>query len=130
MTRGWANHPRGAYPQAWHEGKIQQRMYQWAGWRCEHCGMEFEPGTTQAKYARRRDGQPMTLTVHHLSGDCSDCSKRNLLVCCQICHLHIQSLWCPGEVLPLAWNNQPPAWLTRRKLPYKINPQLKLFEDM
>lgn len=128
MTRGWVNHPRGLYPQDWREGKIQQRMYEWAGWRCEHCGMEFEPGSTKAKTARRRDGHPVTLTVHHLDGDCSNCDWTNLLVSCQACHLHVQALWCPGEVLPLSWNNMPPTWLVKRGLPFEFNPQMGLFE--
>lgn len=102
-------------------------MYEWANWRCEHCGMEFEPGTTKAKTVMRSNGLPFILTVHHLDGDKSNCHWTNLLVSCQRCHLHIQAVWSPGDVLPLAWNNQPPAWLTRRKLAYRVNPQMELF---
>ena len=117
------------YPQAWHEGKIQQRMYELNGWRCEHCGMEFEPGTTKAKSARLSNGKPVILTVHHLDGDKANCDWTNLLVTCQACHLHIQALWRPGAILPLAWNNEPPLWLTARRLSYQLHPQQRLFEN-
>lgn len=118
---------RKDYPDNWDE--IRKRAYAQAGWKCEHCNAEFVPGTTKAVYERNRDGSPLILTVHHLSGDTRDNSYNNLLVSCQRCHLSIQSKWSPGDVLPLAWNNQPPAWLTRRKLAYKLNPQLVLFEE-
>ncbi len=116
------------YPPEWISGSIQAAMYARAGWRCEHCGLAFEPGSTKAKTATNRDGKPVILTVHHLDGDKANCDWTNLLVCCQRCHLHIQATWKPGGVLPARW--QPvPAWITGRGLAYVPNGQLRLFGD-
>lgn len=114
-----ADQPDG-YPWAWTHGYIQREVYTRAGWRCEHCGMEFPEGDTRARYARNDDGKPTILTVHHLSGDPADCSYNNLLACCQKCHLSIQATWKPGKALP--WP-EPPEWLTRRNLSYQPNNQ-------
>lgn len=113
------------YPPEWISGAIQARMYEWAGWRCEHCGMEFEPGSTKAKSEVNADGKPVILTVHHLDGNPANCDWRNLLVSCQRCHLSIQATWKPGGVLPLAWGGVP-EWVTARGLDYQENPQLAL----
>lgn len=116
------------YPPEWVSGAIQRAIYERAGWRCEHCGMAFVPGTTLAETARNRNGRPVILTCHHLDGNpANSYDWRNLLACCQICHLHIQAKWKPGGVLPLAWGNQPPDWLVARGLPYQRHPQLPLF---
>ena len=117
-----------SYPPEWLDGSIQRVMYARANWTCEHCGMEFEPGTTFAKTARNRNGQPVILTVHHLDGNPANCSWRNLLACCQRCHLHIQGIWKPGGILPQVWEKNIPAWLVERGLAYETSPQLKLFE--
>jgi hypothetical protein len=114
------------YPPEWESGEIQKVMYAMAGYRCEHCGCEFVPGTTLAKTAKNRNGKPRILTVHHLRDVKSDVRWENLLVCCQNCHLHIQGVWQPGGYLPLAWNDVP-DWLTARGLPYKKQPQLSMF---
>ncbi len=116
------------YPPEWESGEVQAVMYQFAGWRCEHCGMEFEPGSTKTITARNANGRPVILTVHHLDGDPSNCSWQNLLVCCQRCHLHVQAVWKPGDALPLVWAGRAPDWLVRRGLPYQVNPQLALFD--
>ena len=57
----------GHYPDNWHD--IRRAAYRRAGWRCEHCGMAFVPGTTKAVEARNRNGKPTILTVHHLDGN-------------------------------------------------------------
>jgi 5-methylcytosine-specific restriction endonuclease McrA len=117
---------RTDYPANWDD--IRQAAYQRAGWRCEHCGMVFIPGTTQARYAKNRDGKPSTLTVHHLNGDTHDNRWENLLAACQACHLHIQGTWKPGGMLP--WP-EPPQWLIERGLDYQRPPvQLAMFEEM
>lgn len=116
------------YPPAWISGEIQRAVCERAGWRCEHCGMEFPRGDTRAVSARNRDGKPAILTVHHLDGDPSNCDWTNLLACCQACHLHIQATWKPGGVLPAHWE-QPPMWVSKRGLAYVANGQLALFED-
>ncbi len=125
MPMNWA----AGYPPEWVSGEVQRVMYHFAGWRCEHCGMQFEPGSTKAITERNADGKPVILTVHHLDGDPSNCAWWNLLVCCQRCHLHIQGVWKPGGVLPLEWRNEPPGWLILRSLPYQRNPQLDLWGD-
>lgn len=115
------------YPLEWKLGQIQQREYERAGWRCEHCGMVFHPGSTKAINARNKDGKPVILTVHHLMDDKADCRHENLLVCCQRCHLHIQGRWQPGGVLPAEWGTVP-QWILDRDLPYEIaGLQLSLF---
>lgn len=118
------NH-QGIYPPEWQRGEIQRAMHERAGWRCEHCGMAFEPGTTRALTARNTNGRPVVLTTHHLDGNPANCDWRNLLSCCQRCHLHIQARWKPGDVLPLSWPG-PPDWLVERYLPYQMHPQLAL----
>lgn len=72
------------YPDNWPE--ISKAMKDWAGWKCEHCGHkhDFETG--------------YVLTVHHLDGNKMNCAWTNLLVCCQRCHLHIQSRYVPGQL--------------------------------
>jgi len=115
------------YPLDWKLGRIQARQYERAGWRCEHCGMTFTPGTTKAKDARNRDGNPVILTVHHIDGCPSNCDDSNLLCCCQKCHLHIQGVWAPGGVIPATWG-EVPQWILDRALPYRVvGLQLSLF---
>lgn len=115
------------YPSAWMTNQIQYAMYERAGWRCEHCGMEFKPGSTKAITARNQDGRPVILTVYHLDGNPANCAYENLLVCCQRCHLHIQGVWKPGGCLPATWIPAP-EWITKRGLAYSIVAiQLKLF---
>lgn len=116
------------YPPAWISGEIQREVYERAGWRCEHCGMEFPPGDTRAVSARNANGAPTILTVHHLDMNPANCDWTNLLACDQACHLHIQALWHPGGVLPAHWE-QPPAWIADRNLPYVPNGQLPLWSD-
>lgn len=92
--------------------------------------MVFAPGTNMAIHERNRDGLPVVGTVHHLSGDKSDCSYANLVYLCQRCHLHVQSVWKPGAMLPPAWGGVP-KWITRRGLAYQEPPrQLALFEEV
>jgi len=74
---------KDGYPDNWTE--IALAMKNWAGWKCEACGHKHDP---EAGYC---------LTVHHLNGVKMDCDWRNLLVCCQRCHLHIQSRYVPGQ---------------------------------
>jgi hypothetical protein len=118
------------YPHAWHTGEIQRACYARANWRCEHCGCEFVPGTTKAIEARNKDGKPRILTVHHLDGNPANCDWRNLLTCCQVCHLHIQAVWKPGGIIPATWNPVP-TWITRRGLPFLVaGVQLELFAEV
>lgn len=64
------------YPSNWPE--IAARLKQEAGWRCEACGHVHDP---EAGY---------TLTVHHKNGDKANCTRENLAVLCQRCHLRRQ----------------------------------------
>jgi len=116
----------GHYPLEWHNGDIQRAVYERAGWRCEHCGMEFVPGTTLARCVTRADGKPMVLTVHHIDGNKANVDWTNLLAVCQRCHLHIQTLWKPGNVLPPEWGV--PVWITERGLAYRQVIQHTLFD--
>ncbi len=97
----------GSYPEDWPE--IAERVKRAAGYRCEHCSHKHEP---RAGY---------TLTVHHLDGDKSNCHWRNLVALCQKCHLHIQSIWRPGQL----WLIDPPAWaIWRGHVPGIYMPEL------
>lgn len=116
------------YPKSWQTGEIQQKIYEAAEWCCEHCGMEFEKGSTLAKNATRRDGKPYVLTVHHINGNKADCSYENLVALCQRCHLHVQAVWQPGAVVPPKWNNDNLQWIIKRNLDFKLSLQMKLFE--
>lgn len=115
----------GDYPDAWKAGDIQATAKKVAQWTCEHCQMEFDING-KALSEVNADGKPVILTVHHIDGNPANCEWENLLVCCQRCHLHIQTSWYPGGYLPLSWDG-PPLWLTSRGLEYKPNPQLPLF---
>lgn len=120
---------RNEYPNLWKRGLIQSRIRDRAEHRCEECGMPFIPGTNLACTHRRKNGQAFVGTVHHIDGDKSNCSWRNLVFLCQRCHyrLHIWG-WIPGKPLPLAWRNQPPMWVIRRGLAFQENPQLVLLD--
>ncbi|GAB4454775.1 MAG: hypothetical protein Kow00120_24510 [Anaerolineae bacterium] len=103
------------YPANWPE--IARDIKARAGWCCEHCGHPHDPATGHV------------LTVHHLDGDPANCDRTNLVALCQRCHLHIQAVWKPGEMLPAQWGDAPPAWIVQRGLPYLPSAQLRLFED-
>ena len=121
--RHWAIEPSGEYPANWTE--IADKAKREAGYICQHCGMAFgEDGKAWAHL--NRDGQPSVLTVHHLDGNKADCSDKNLLVCCQACHLHIQALWSPGRELPAIWH-EVPKWVIAKGLDYQPSRQLRLF---
>lgn len=109
------------YPPNWDD--IRQAAYERAGWRCEHCGMEFAAGTTKALSGKNKNGDPIILTVHHIDGNTTNNDWRNLLACCQICHLHIQGTWKPGQQIPLEWYGVP-HWLLERELTYWIQLEL------
>jgi 5-methylcytosine-specific restriction endonuclease McrA len=89
----------GEYPENWSE--IAYEVKTEAGWRCEQCGREHDPG------------HGYCLTVHHLNGDKGDCRRENLVALCQRCHLSVQAHYAPGqEFLP----GLKPAWAEVRGL--------------
>lgn len=95
------------YPADWPQ--IAERIKRAAHGCCEHCNHKHEPA---AGY---------TLTVHHLDGDKSNVSWRNLVALCQRCHLHIQSKWKPGQL----WLIDPPYWaICRGHVPGVPMPEL------
>lgn len=99
------------YPDDWPE--IAERIKRAARWRCEHCGHKHEPSTGY------------TLTVHHLDGDKSNVSWRNLVALCQRCHLHIQAVWRPGQ----PWLFAPPDWaIWRGHVPGMVMPELTMVD--
>ena len=67
----------GEYPPDWNV--IATQVKDEAGWRCVRCGHVHEPSAG------------FTLTVHHLTGDKSQCQWWNLAPLCQRCHLQIQA---------------------------------------
>lgn len=88
--------PDNDYPPDWPQ--IAARIKRSARWRCEHCGERHN----------REAGR--MLTVHHLDGNKANCHWTNLVALCQVCHLHIQARWRPGQ----QWLFQPPLWAARR----------------
>ena len=73
---GWAIVPTGEYPADWLA--IATSVKDEAGWRCVRCDAPHS-----------RDGWRI-LTVHHLTGNKSDCRWWNCIPLCQRCHLSIQ----------------------------------------
>ena len=119
-----------AYPAEWDDGQIQAQVRALAQHRCEQCGMEFRPGTNVAASARHADGRPVIGAVHHADYNTNNNTWRNLVYLCQNCHAQVTGLgWKPGDMLPLAWKDRVPAWITTRQLPYREHPQLSLFEE-
>ncbi len=118
------------YPAEWSDGQIQAEVRTLAQHRCEQCGMAFRPGTNVAVEAKHPDGRPVLGGVHHIDYDTANNTWRNLVYLCQNCHAQVTGLgWKPGDVLPLAWKGNVPAWITARQLPYQEHPQLPLFGD-
>ena len=115
----------GDYPDNWPIISLGAKRN--AGWKCEHCGMEFYPDG-KAKESVNADGKPAILTVHHIDGNKMNNRSDNLLVCCQKCHLHVQAAWRPGLELPALWRRAP-RWMVRRRLPYKPSRQLSFLGD-
>ena len=79
------------YPANWDE--IAKEIKDMAGWCCEHCSAPHDPAIGRC------------LTVHHLDGDKANCSYKNLVALCQVCHLHIQAVYKPGQLsfVPYSW---------------------------
>ena|SRR5579859_1247767 len=104
-------HGTGDYPADWPE--IAERIKRAARYCCEECGHPHEPA---AGY---------TLTVHHIDGDKTNCHWRNLVALCQRCHLHIQSVWHPGQL----WLFPAPLWAVwRGYVPGISMPELTPFD--
>jgi 5-methylcytosine-specific restriction endonuclease McrA len=72
----WFAENRSLYPPNWE--KIAKRLKKKANYKCQWCGKTYEENG-------------MILTVHHLDRNPANCSKNNLVVLCQKCHLYIQS---------------------------------------
>jgi len=86
---------RGQYPENW--TSLAYCVKREAGFRCEKCGSPSVPGRI--------------LTVHHLDGDKSNRSRENLVALCQVCHLHVQGKYSPGQAV--MW---PEPWQIKRGL--------------
>lgn len=67
----------GQYPPEW--PVIAKQVKEEAGWRCVRCGHPHDPASGY------------TLTVHHLTGNKSQCQWWNVAPLCQRCHLKIQA---------------------------------------
>lgn len=85
------------YPDNWQE--IANEIKEAAGWCCEHCHHPHDPAVNRV------------LTVHHLDGDKSNCDYENLVALCQVCHLHIQARYIPGQLM-----FEPYPWAVKRGL--------------
>lgn len=82
----------GEYPDDWRE--IAQLVKDESDWTCARCSRGHDPSTGY------------TLTVHHFTGDKSNCERWNLMPLCQRCHLTIQ-----GRVNPeIALLFEPSDW--------------------
>ncbi len=111
------------YPPEWECGAIQRFIRMRAGHRCEGCNMPFHRGTNLAVFHKNSNGRPVVGTVHHIDGVKSNCDFNNLVYLCQRCHLRVQFQWKPGQVIPPTWfdmDGNPPMWILRRGLPYKV----------
>jgi hypothetical protein len=86
------------YPANWSEISITLRN--WTNHYCEVCSHHHDVSTWHI------------LTVHHLDGNPNNNDWRNLLVCCQRCHLHVQAAYRPGQQVLFV----KPAWMTIRGL--------------
>jgi len=118
------------YPTYWQQGIAQAIMATLMNWRCEVCDAAIDPATNRTiDQPPMRNGLQPVIAIHHIDGDKSNCHWRNLLYSCQVCHLRVQGLWQPGDVLPLCWP-EPPAWMVKRGLAYVENPQMRLFEAL
>ena len=90
----------GEYPADW--DSIAEGVKMAAGWRCEHCGHIHDPAAGRC------------LTVHHLDGDKGNCGHENLVALCQVCHLHIQARFFPGQLMLPGIAR--PFWMDQRGL--------------
>jgi hypothetical protein len=118
------------YPPEWIDGTIQARIRALANYTCEICGLGFIPVTNTALGALTEDGRPIFGHVHHLDHCPPNCADDNLIFLCQRCHIQLHGLgWKPGDELPLSWGNEPPPWLLRRKLPYRLNPVVATLDE-
>jgi hypothetical protein len=110
------------YPPEWHSGAIQARIREQAQYTCEICGEKVDPATNRLLSIAEGD-EPIFGHVHHLDHYPPNCDDSNLMFVCQNCHIRLHGWgWKPGDEMPLAWNNEPPPWVLRRGLPYRINP--------
>lgn len=66
----------GDYPENWNE--IAKAVKDASEWKCVRCGHKHDVESGHV------------LTVHHLTGDKSNCAWWNIPALCQRCHLHIQ----------------------------------------
>ena len=96
----WTQAPPHDYPDHWDAIALAAKCR--ARWCCEHCGHYHSPATGH------------TLTVHHLDGDKRNCTPENLVALCQRCHLTLQALYRPGQiVMPFALT----PWMRRCHVP-------------
>ena len=114
------------YPPEWKSGAVQRALAKLVDYRCEHCGAQVDPVTNRTINKPRRDGEQHIIAIHHLDGDKANCNWTNLLYSCQSCHLEVQALWEPGEMLPAKWHGVP-EWLALRGLAYTEHPQMRMF---
>jgi hypothetical protein len=83
---------RGAYPTDWRE--LARLVKDEAGWCCVRCGHAHD----------RASGY--VLTVHHFTGDKSNCARWNCIPLCQRCHLSVQARVNPAVAIltdPAPW---------------------------
>lgn len=110
------------YPAAWQAGIIQQAIRLLANHTCEWCGIKFHQGTNIAIEARNRAGKPIIGTVHHINAVKDDLRWANLVYLCQTCHMRVEPIWRPGDVIPVKWliDGDAPMWIKKRGLPYEV----------
>lgn len=119
----------GFYPKEWEEGIIQKQVKQLACNRCEDCQLLCNDNDNWSANDNS-DNSKTLFGCHHIDHNRANNSLSNIVFLCQRCHLkaHRES-WIPNEVLPLRWVNKIPNWIINRNIPYKPNPQKKLWSE-
>lgn len=120
----------GPYPPEWHDGTIQARVRELAGYACEICGLRFDPASNTALDGLDADGRPIAGHVHHLDHNPANNADSNLIYLCRDCHIRLHGQgWLPGGEMPVSWGNEPPPWVLRRGLAYRPNPVVASLQE-
>lgn len=96
---------RGEYPADWQQ--ISYHVKVAADWRCVRCGHPTDPPghlwpcDAHCRHEMAGPRKQRMLTVHHLDGNKANCEWWNLAALCQVCHLFVQGVYLPGQVVAM-----------------------------